>query len=129
MVRNQKHREALTSIMISTHLLAVEKLCYVDHAHGPVPRSARVCRFCKLSVETPEHALLECKSSATILELRRILLEKLLSTAPNLRQKMVDLDNVAFLKAMIFQHSTILLVAKYTHDVLEVFYSVPLHRS
>jgi N-acetyl-anhydromuramyl-L-alanine amidase AmpD len=30
MVKTQKHREALTSVLLSTHLLAVEVLRYVD---------------------------------------------------------------------------------------------------
>ncbi|KAJ6595049.1 hypothetical protein DFH09DRAFT_1412906 [Mycena vulgaris] len=34
----------------------------------------------------------------------------------------------AILKAMIYQRSTIVLVAKYVHDVLEVLYSMPIYR-
>jgi hypothetical protein len=33
MVKTQKHREALTSLLLSTHLLAVEVLRYGDHLH------------------------------------------------------------------------------------------------
>lgn len=55
MVKNQRLREALTSVMISTHLLAAERFRYADHAHQPAPRQVRVCRFCRLLVETPEY--------------------------------------------------------------------------
>jgi hypothetical protein len=50
MVKTQKHREAITSMLLSTHLLAVEVLGYVDHTHQPVPRSERLCRLCKTEV-------------------------------------------------------------------------------
>jgi hypothetical protein len=44
MVKTQKHREALTSLLISTHLLAVEILRHGDHEHpGQDDRSRRVC--------------------------------------------------------------------------------------
>ncbi|KAJ7900679.1 hypothetical protein B0H14DRAFT_2330865 [Mycena olivaceomarginata] len=55
-VKTQEHREAMTSIMLSTHQLALEKLRHVDHALQPVPRHLRLCRFCKSKVESPEHA-------------------------------------------------------------------------
>ncbi|KAF8137938.1 hypothetical protein K438DRAFT_1494664, partial [Mycena galopus ATCC 62051] len=75
MVKTQTYREALThhctSILLSTHLLAVEKLRHVDHAKPKVSREQRLCRFCFRSVETPEHALLECISSNALLDLRR----------------------------------------------------------
>ncbi|KAJ7724336.1 hypothetical protein DFH07DRAFT_722319, partial [Mycena maculata] len=70
MVKTTSHRKALTSIMLSTHLLALERLRYVDHAHPSVPRQERVCRFCKTEVESPEHAMLECQASPEVLNLR-----------------------------------------------------------
>ncbi|KAJ7081804.1 hypothetical protein B0H15DRAFT_994332 [Mycena belliarum] len=67
MVKTQKHREALTSLLLSTHLLAVEILRYGDHAQPREnDRSKRVCRFCKIEVETPEHALLTCDASPEV---------------------------------------------------------------
>jgi hypothetical protein len=114
--------------MLSTHLLTVEKLRYVDHAHPPVPREEHLCSFCLSSIETPEHALLECRASPAVLNLRSTFLEKLLRAVPTLRQKMEDLDSTSFLKAVIYQRSTIVLVAKFVHDILEVFYYAPIHR-
>jgi hypothetical protein len=113
--------------MLSTHLLAIEKLRHFDHAHGPVPREARLCRFCVNTVETPEQALLECNASPAVLDLRSTFMEKLLQTAPTLQQKMVELNSTSFLKAIIYQCSAIVLVAKFVHDILEVFYSVPVY--
>jgi hypothetical protein len=33
------------------------------------------------------------------------------------------------LKAIIYERSTIVLVAKYVHDILEVFYATPVYRA
>jgi hypothetical protein len=70
MVKTQKHREALTSVLLSAHLLAVEVSRYVDHRYQPVPRSDRLCRFCKAEVETPEHTLIRCNSLESLVNLR-----------------------------------------------------------
>ncbi|KAH6890871.1 hypothetical protein BKA70DRAFT_1120066, partial [Coprinopsis sp. MPI-PUGE-AT-0042] len=60
-VANDKHRKALTRYMLSSHQLAVEALRWVDHARPKINRQWRLCRFCRAKVETPEHAVLECK--------------------------------------------------------------------
>ncbi|KAJ6467074.1 hypothetical protein C8R47DRAFT_990571 [Mycena vitilis] len=128
MVKTAEHRDALTSIMLSTHQLALEKLRYTDHALQPVPRHERLCRFCMAMVETPEHALLECQASPTVLNLRNTFWEKFLRTVPKMQGKIVDLDLVEVLKALIYERATITLVGKFVHEVLEVFYSVPVYR-
>jgi hypothetical protein len=128
MVSTQVHREALTSLLLSTHRLALEILRYVDHEHLPVPRSERLCRFCKMEVETPEHALITCTSSDAIIQLRSIFLPQLFHKAPHLQSLMVQLSNTEFLKAMIYSRPSIALVAKFAYDILEVFYSTPVSR-
>jgi hypothetical protein len=128
MVTTQSHREALTSIMLSTHLLALERLRYVDHAHQRVPRQQRICRFCMAAVESPEHALIECRTSPTVCNLRADFLDKLFRTVPKLHDTMAKLTSVEFLKAMVYERATIVLVAKFVYDVLQVFYAVPMHR-
>ncbi|KAJ7267675.1 hypothetical protein B0H12DRAFT_1209080 [Mycena haematopus] len=128
MVKTQKHREAITSIMLSTHQLAVEVLRYVDHAHQPVPRSERLCRLCRQEVESPEHALITCQSSDKLIELRAVFLAKLFTDLPQLHTQMAELSNTEFLKAIIYPRSTIALVAKFAYEVLEVFYEVPVFR-
>ena len=129
MVKTQKHREAITSIMLSTHQLAVEVLRYTDHAHQPVPRSERLCRLCRKEVETPEHALITCESSDKLVELRETFLAKLLTEVPSLRGRMAELSNTEFLKAIIHPRSTIALVAKFAYEVLELFYETPVLRA
>ncbi|KAJ7472894.1 hypothetical protein B0H11DRAFT_1729296 [Mycena galericulata] len=129
MVKTQKHREALTSLLLSTHLLAVENLRWGNHDLQREPdRSRQVCRFCKLKVETPEHALLECDASPEVTSLRIAYLDQLFKTAPTLRPLMDDLNLIEFFKSMVYERSTIALVAKFTHEVLEVFYATPVFR-
>ncbi|KAJ7601365.1 hypothetical protein B0H17DRAFT_1155328 [Mycena rosella] len=41
---------------------------------------------------------------------------------------MAELTAVEFLKAMIYERATIVLVGKFVYEVLEEFYAVPLHR-
>ncbi|KAJ7501736.1 hypothetical protein B0H11DRAFT_1713155 [Mycena galericulata] len=127
MVKTQKHREALTSLLLSTHLLAVENLHWGNHDLQREPGcSRRVCRFCKLEVETPEHALLKCDASPEVTSLRITYLDQLLKTAPPL---MDDLNFIKFFKSMVYECSTIaLVVAKFAHEVLEVFYTTPVFR-
>ena len=115
-------------MVLSTHLLAVEILRYVNHAYQPVPRSDRLCRFCRTEVETPEHALISCQSSDLMVELRNVFLRKLFSDLPYLQQWMVELSNMEFLKAIIYPRSTIALVAKFAFDVLEFLYAAPVFR-
>jgi hypothetical protein len=127
-VKAQEHREAMTSIMLSTHQLALEKLRHVDHALPPVPRHLRLCRFCQSKVESPEHALLGCQGSPDVMTLSNTFLDKLFHTVLRLQTKMAELTTVEFLKAVIYERATIVL-AKYVHDVLEVFYASPVHRA
>ncbi|KAJ6497212.1 hypothetical protein C8R47DRAFT_972415 [Mycena vitilis] len=128
MVKTQVHREALTSLLLSTHQLAVEILRYVDHAHAPVPRSERYCRFCKTEVETPEHALISCTSSDALTQLRSAFLVQLFRNSPDLRVLMVELSDTEFLKALIFSRPNVALVAKFAYAALELFYAVPVLR-
>ncbi|KAJ7508183.1 hypothetical protein B0H11DRAFT_1704589, partial [Mycena galericulata] len=128
MVKTQIHREALTSIMLSTHLLALEKLRHVDHALQPVPQNECLCRFYLATVESPEHALLECHASAVVLNLRTLFLEKPFHTVLQMKHKLAELTSVEFLKAMIQERSTIVLVAKFVYEVLEEFYADPVYR-
>jgi hypothetical protein len=114
--------------MLSTHQLAPEKLRCTDHALQRVPRHERVCGFYKTVVESPEHALLECQHSPKVLNLGNIFLPKLFRTAPNLQMKMGRLSHTEFLRTIIYEHSTTVLVEKYVHEFLEVFYTTPVYR-
>jgi hypothetical protein len=57
-----------------------------------------------------------------------LVLHKLFTDAPSLRRRIVELGLAEFFKSMIYEHSTIALVAKFAYDVLEVFYAKAVHR-
>ncbi len=57
-----------------------------------------------------------------------VLLGKLLRAVPRMENKIVELGSIELLKALIYERSTITLVGKFVHDVLEVFYRLPVHR-
>jgi hypothetical protein len=114
--------------MLSTHQLALEKLRYTDHELQPVPRHEHLCRFCIVKVESPEHALLECRASLEVLNLRNVFLGNFLRAVQEWRAKLLNLvGSIELLKALIYEHSTITLVGKFVHDVLEVFYRLPVY--
>lgn len=129
MVKTQEHREALTSIMLSTHQLALEKLRYTDHELQLAPRHESLCHPYIAKVESPEHALLECQGSPEVLNLRNVFLGNFLRAVPRIlirmESKIVELDSIELLKALIYERSTITPVGKFLHDVLEVFYRLP----
>jgi hypothetical protein len=58
-----------------------------------------------------------------VLNLRSVFLENLFRAVPKLQNKMAELTRTEFLKAMIYERSAIVLVAKFVHEVLE-FYAV-----
>jgi hypothetical protein len=120
--------EALTSLLLSTHQLAVDILRYVDHAKQLVIRSDRLCRFCMVKVETPEHTLITCTSSDALRALQASFLEKLFSNSPQLQRLMADLSETEFLKALIYSRTSIALLAKYAYDVLQFFYALSVFR-
>ncbi|KAJ7434273.1 hypothetical protein B0H11DRAFT_1938771 [Mycena galericulata] len=54
-----------------------------------------------------------------------VFLDKLFHAVPKMQTKLAEISSVEFLKAMIYERSTIVLVAKFVPDVLEEFYAVP----
>jgi hypothetical protein len=62
------------------------------------------------------------------MQLREKFLAQLFKDAPTLRPCMAELDSIGFLKAMVYERLKIALVAKFAHDVLEVFYATPVFR-
>ena len=61
-VPNSVHRKALTSLLLSMYVLALECLRWLEHHCPWVQQQWRLCHLCKSLVESPEHALLECSN-------------------------------------------------------------------
>lgn len=123
-VANAEHRKALTQILLSDHCLALERLRRV---HPIIPRQLRLCRFCKMAIESPEHALLECIGSSSLTELRNIFASKIVVEFPSLPLIDLHFSSVDCLKCLLTNRSITALLAKYVHDVLAFFDTVPIY--
>ncbi|KAK0464796.1 uncharacterized protein EV420DRAFT_1230770, partial [Desarmillaria tabescens] len=62
-VKIKNHRRALTWILLLTHSLAIERLHWRELGRLKLERQYHKCRFCRIAVESLEHAILECNSS------------------------------------------------------------------
>lgn len=63
-------RKAVTGILRSDHILAVEVLRRHSGGLDPVPRADRLCRLCGAGVEEPLHALFACTARQELLDSR-----------------------------------------------------------
>jgi hypothetical protein len=125
-VSNEKHRRALTHILLSGHALASERMTWADRDRPEaVPNQWRLCRFCKICVEDPVHALFGCKHPPLI-ELRRPFYSRIFDTLPAMKGRYTDAG--LFFRDLISRRETTALLAKYAYDVLEIFYATPMLR-
>ena len=76
-VKNHKHRIALSRLRSSSHCLQIEK---GRHSKPPLPRLERNCPFCLDKVENEAHFILECPLYN---HERRSLLQSLISNSAN----------------------------------------------
>ncbi|KAJ7702820.1 hypothetical protein B0H17DRAFT_1043081, partial [Mycena rosella] len=125
-VVNPKHRKALTRLLLSSHCLALERLRWVEHRRPRIDRNLRVCRFCKVKIESPEHALLECTAAADLVMLRNDFLTRMNNDIRGL-PSLNSMSAVDFFTLMISYRHTISLVAKYAFRVTEIFEATPMH--
>ncbi|KAJ7589674.1 hypothetical protein C8J56DRAFT_785034, partial [Mycena floridula] len=122
LVTVQKHRHAITRLSIGGHILASETLRY---ARVCVPPEERLCRFCRILPETPEHAILGCVAHPELLVLRTQVLNDIAKwfDVLNLLQMNSAID---VLKTIIFDQQSICTVAKFVYEVFQSFRTVPL---
>ncbi|KAJ7301167.1 hypothetical protein DFH08DRAFT_666755, partial [Mycena albidolilacea] len=79
------HRKALIRLLLCSHMLGVdpEILRYQERDKPPVPRFARLCRFCHLAMESEAHALLGC-STPSLAAMRASLLRDISRIIPDI---------------------------------------------
>ncbi|KAJ7159833.1 hypothetical protein C8R43DRAFT_880676 [Mycena crocata] len=123
-VSNEKHRRALTKLLLSGHALASERMTWGERYHPEsIPEKWRLCRFCKICIEDPVHALFGCKHEA-LLVLRREFFARVFHSLPDLKGRYTDAG--LFFRDLISRRKTTALLAKYAYDVLEIFYARPM---
>ncbi|PBK62242.1 hypothetical protein ARMSODRAFT_1024997 [Armillaria solidipes] len=125
------HRKALIRLLTSSHTLAVEVLRWAERRRPPVPRSERLCRFCRSEVEDEAHVLLYCNGSRTLEDLRSQFFQTIFHLAD--RQFRIDLCSAASGYEIIHillgadKNEIVGALAKYVFDVFRIFSSVPLY--
>ncbi|KAK7017586.1 hypothetical protein R3P38DRAFT_3559424 [Favolaschia claudopus] len=126
MVVNSTHRKALTRLVLSQHPLAVERLRYKKRYHTQsVPRELRKCRFGCDAVEDAEHAMFFCEHSAMLLERRKNFSSKVSGHVPAVL-RISSSTATAVLKALVFNRVTVCQVAKFVHQVFQIFDAEPI---
>ena len=117
------HRRAFTSIMLSSHALAVERLRYQERYRPPVPHAWRLCRFCRVDVEDEVHVLLKCDARSDLLALRAVFWQDVARMVGVLPQTP---NSLALLVILLTDRRLTERVAKYIYVVLEIFGSAPI---
>ena len=120
------HRKAFTSLLFSTHGLAVERLRWRERYRAPVPREWRLCRFCRASVEDEVHALIDCEGdiSHPLVPLREAMRREVTAIVPDF---VWHSDSLSLLLCLLHDRQLPVPVAKFIYDVLAVFSSVPMY--
>ncbi|PBK98880.1 hypothetical protein ARMGADRAFT_918477, partial [Armillaria gallica] len=83
-VKIKDHRKALTWMLLSSYMLAIERLRWREFGRPRLERDHRKCRFCKIAVESPEHAMLGCTSSQVQVHIRSQMMARVIRDEPDL---------------------------------------------
>ncbi|THU84511.1 hypothetical protein K435DRAFT_870190 [Dendrothele bispora CBS 962.96] len=76
LIPNPNFRNALTWLLCGQHDYALEMLRWSSATRRHrIPRERRLCRFCTMHVESPEHASLQCMLDRETVEWRQELRE------------------------------------------------------
>ena len=120
------HRKAFTSVMFSSHGLAIERLRWGERYRAPVPREWRLCRFCRAHVEDEVHALLDCRGDGfhPLVTFRDALRLEVAEVVPDFYWHP---DSRTLLLSLLHDKRLPVPVAKFLYNILTVFYSVPMY--
>ncbi|KAL1658142.1 hypothetical protein GGF50DRAFT_92814, partial [Schizophyllum commune] len=124
------HRKALTRLLLSDHILAVEVLRRpARYRRAVLAREDRLCRLCRLHVEDEVHALLDCRGRLDLICMRRTLFEDM--HRMKVRAPAFDGENWgrSFLCWLTGQKRDDVRAAwaHYVYRVLGVFEAVPIY--
>ena len=122
----RKFSIAFTSIMFSSHALAVERLRWGERYRAPVPREWRLCRFCRAHVEDEAHALIECRGDSLhdLHPVREAMRSDIIAVVPDFTW---GSDAHTVLLHLLHDIRVSVPVARFIYKVLSIFYSVPMY--
>ncbi|KAK0447716.1 hypothetical protein EV421DRAFT_1787771 [Armillaria borealis] len=119
---------AITRLVMSSYIFAVEVLRWRERYRKFVPRKWRLCRFCRLSVEDEVHALLSCTGHIELMHRRDRFFTEVTAIVPTFHELRTSpctgLEQLWFLMRVPDLRYTF---AKYVHDVLDFFATVPVY--
>ncbi|KAK0442044.1 uncharacterized protein EV420DRAFT_1217895, partial [Desarmillaria tabescens] len=121
-VTTPKHRDALVSIVLSTHKLAVECLRWTTPT---TEHENRRCRMCMANVETHEYVLFRCigdKNNDNELGRRQCVWSDLARMAPLSAPR----EDTVLLKSLQAHRPSIEVNVKYCYRVLKILYKLPM---
>ncbi|KAJ7051588.1 hypothetical protein C8F01DRAFT_1339221 [Mycena amicta] len=118
------HRIALTRFVLSSHPLAVERRRWKERRRPEVPREWRLCRFCKVEVEDPAHAMFLC-SHPPLTAIREVFLAKLYADAPDIRGACST--PIEFFQRVLANRDVTPLLAKHAYETTKIFETTPIY--
>ncbi|PBK98450.1 hypothetical protein ARMGADRAFT_920169 [Armillaria gallica] len=121
------HRKALTRLLVSSHVLAVEVLRWTERYRPYIPRHWRLCRFCRVAVEDEPHVLLVCATAPGLACLRRKFVADVCGMCPQLHLAWDRLGIEDRLACLLQLPAAEPLFAQFVHHVFEIFRSVPVY--
>ncbi|KAJ3895266.1 hypothetical protein GG344DRAFT_39104 [Lentinula edodes] len=122
----REHRKSLIDMVTSNHKLAVERLRWAERNKPMVQHDKRLCRMCREKVEDGAHVLFECSNSCKVLQLRKAFMQRVIKEIPHFARHYRD--GWELFRELLADKRVVGLLAKYVHEVLEIFYAVEIYR-
>lgn len=120
------HRIALTRLLLSDHKLSEERGRWAGRHRAPISPLLRLCRLCRDSIESPEHALLECDALGYLVYTRSVFLAKVYNDTPELASYRGT--STVLLQKLLARRQITNLLAKHAFDTSAVFESFDILR-
>ena len=112
--------------------VAIETLTHGDSTYHNniqrlvVPLDQRRCRFCAEAVETPEHALLTCAGSPSLIAARVAFLVQVHRLWPDFTAPVDEEDTLPALRALLGREAVLSVLGTFTHKVFQISRAVEL---
>jgi hypothetical protein len=124
-VRTNKHRVALTRLLLSDHDLAEEQLRRDIRGRPSVPADQRLCRFCESAIESPLHALFECEGSDDLVSSRHAFTSVMMAEVPGIDRWHAG-NPLGLLHELLTRKALLPRFAKFAYEVTEIYNAHPM---
>ena len=119
-VANVDHRRALTQVVCGDTRFVVEIMGWRTRYREPVDMHLRLCRFCRRSLETPEHAIRMCNGERSLTALRTSFWT-VVSTVSGVRPPTLAPQAASIFRALLTAMATVHLLAELVIRVVQVY--------